>query len=494
MNNNDLNILDGYKNMIFLTEIGALIHDLGKLSEEFIKSKEKNSKVNFMHHLILKRLTKGKDPYIGKNNSEKDIVLYFLNNHDFKESFNSIDLNKVLNEIKKKLNENSKQKALKNNFWNEFAKIQGDLQKRKKNSDKKDIGKLFTEIRSPLKDNLKDQIKYENKISDTFISQNLKNYLNEDMKDIFKLEFLNNKKQLNNFADFIEMHHETWHFIRPYLIELLNASSGGVDGVDSEIDKGAVTELKIDKAFISSSFGYENNELDIQLLIRSKRSFNNVLENELKNIIYGKNQSNTIDKIINEFRKRIMKAAKENFSNTLGETRRAANDVTLWDHSYSVASLYKTALIGIISKKNDPNFKLPDPKQLKWKICSINVNGLDFWIKSDKIGDILARKNLLETCFNRIKELFETEIPLGNEIYRDENCISFLVFEDFDTKLKYNGKTIEVKIYDILNEKKKKDHESMEGELLPQIEVSDCSRGAVVLGEVITKIPVTNKV
>ena len=380
----DFKILDDYKNTIFLAEIGVLIHDLGKLSEEFVKSK-------------------------GKNGSAKDKHTKILNQHP--------DLKAVLSsdEIKKLL------------------------------------------------------------IQPFFIENNQTCDLSLDR--------------------LISKHHDKVENSPIYYYKLLAAGRGGCDGVDSGVDKGNPISQQVSTGtYISTAFGYEKRKIQINNLNKQRNNFCSFLKKQFENIIDIINLKGNIKNEIKKVRNKVLKSTESYFLKTLGETRRAANDVTLWDHSYSVANLYKAALIGIILNKNDSNFKLPYPKQLKWKICSININGLDFWMKSEKIGDIFARKKLLEDSFNRIKELFETEIPLGNEIYRDENCISFLVFEDFDKKLKYNGKTIEENIYDIFNEKKEKDHESMEGELLPQIEVSDCSRGAVVLGDVITKIPVTNKV
>jgi hypothetical protein len=45
------------RNAILLNELGALLHDVGKLSDEFISGGDQ-----FSHHLVLRRLTRGCDP------------------------------------------------------------------------------------------------------------------------------------------------------------------------------------------------------------------------------------------------------------------------------------------------------------------------------------------------------------------------------------------------------------------------------------------------
>lgn len=50
--------------------------------------------------------------------------------------------------------------------------------------------------------------------------------------------------------------------------------------------------------------------------------------------------------------------------------------------------------------------------------------------KSNKVGDIIGRKKRIEVALDLIKDLLEVHIPLGNEIYRDENGSVFLVPRD----------------------------------------------------------------
>jgi hypothetical protein len=61
------------RNAILLNEIGVLVHDLGKVSAEFVS--DGNA---FPHHLILRRLTRGRDPSLGPDLRPLDAVLYAL--------------------------------------------------------------------------------------------------------------------------------------------------------------------------------------------------------------------------------------------------------------------------------------------------------------------------------------------------------------------------------------------------------------------------------
>jgi hypothetical protein len=61
------------RNAILLSEIGVLIHDLGKVSAEFVAGEGA-----FHSHLVLRRLTRGKDNYIGPEPSPWSAVTYAL--------------------------------------------------------------------------------------------------------------------------------------------------------------------------------------------------------------------------------------------------------------------------------------------------------------------------------------------------------------------------------------------------------------------------------
>lgn len=305
---------------------------------------------------------------------------------------------------------------------------------------------------------------------------------------------------------------------------LLSIFSRAADGVDSGVDKGAVTN-RVNKqselhTYISTPFGYEFEKIDIssKQLKQFREKFINRLVEILENIQKSKSNTTLTAEEWTNLREELINFAKECFVHALGETRRSANDVTLWDHSYSTASLYKTALVGIVLSG-----QWKDPKNVKWRLLYIRFNGFDYITKSNKIGDILGRKNRIELALDLIGDLLEVHIPLGNEIYRDENGSVFLVPEDF-SKDGLNKRVIgdiDPIVLLVKNEKIVRDRSKLNefligdfepdiaisieptdtiksavekifnatthGELRPLVGVSKPSRGAVNLGKVLEK-------
>jgi hypothetical protein len=63
------------RNALLLNEIGVLVHDVGKLSAEFVKRGDA-----FPHHLVLRRLTRGRDPFLASDASPRSAVSHALSN------------------------------------------------------------------------------------------------------------------------------------------------------------------------------------------------------------------------------------------------------------------------------------------------------------------------------------------------------------------------------------------------------------------------------
>ncbi len=63
------------RNALLLNEIGVLVHDVGKLSVEFVERGDA-----FPHHLVLRRLTRGRDPHLASDASPRSVVSHALRN------------------------------------------------------------------------------------------------------------------------------------------------------------------------------------------------------------------------------------------------------------------------------------------------------------------------------------------------------------------------------------------------------------------------------
>jgi len=130
---------------------------------------------------------------------------------------------------------------------------------------------------------------------------------------------------------------------------------------------------------------------------------------------------------ITQFRARAVAILKPALSQTLGETREPANDVTLWAQSYGVASLYKSCLATMALGKNpcpktDSGWKYDD---VRWRLFGIGWNGLGFVQRGRRAADILRRQEILDELRDTLQNLLAVEYPLGNLFYQDLNGAFF---------------------------------------------------------------------
>ena len=230
-----------------------------------------------------------------------------------------------------------------------------------------------------------------------------------------------------SLMDFIEKHHpekETNDRRKdceiPPPVRLLYAGWNGYDGMDSGLDKGKVLSKdkvgqRRDYTFIATAFGYEFKRIELSKIEDLTKDLQEIVINALKQF---KSDSDIIKL------REVVEKSKGYYLDFLGETRRPANDVTLWDHSYSVATLVKCAVAKNIIDCSNASF---DPLDFNWKVFSVNFDILGLLAKGVKLGDILGYWEYIKRVFKRIKEIVEVEYPIGNEIYRDTIGIFFLV-------------------------------------------------------------------
>lgn len=185
------------------------------------------------------------------------------------------------------------------------------------------------------------------------------------------------------------------------------------DNLDSADDKGIVRKKQsIDNTVINSPFGYPKERIDLNCLQKRLDDLSNDLIGLLNNYI-----SNSIS--LTCVRESVINNLETTFIHALGETRIPSNDVTLWDHSHSTASLFKSILCGLALGEN------PDPQKLQWQILGFCWDGTGFINKGKKVADILKRNDTITDIKNQLKKKFEDEIPVGNAIYEDTNGIYF---------------------------------------------------------------------
>lgn len=215
-------------------------------------------------------------------------------------------------------------------------------------------------------------------------------------------------------------HHNHVFFDRmPMLAMIVHGAFGGADGIDSELDKEAEKKQKGEPFKIDTPFGgFQQDWQDVTA--------------DLKEYIKEIDLSNPdLKEIKNRLRPLMSKA--------LGETRYPCNDVTLWAHSYSVASLAKAILAKILIEFSQGKFSSEDRYMLPVRSPGENDNATDFTFvkisidrnhilsQAQKAGDVVAIVQQIRTLQDAIQDHIENELLVGNETYRDEEKQLFLL-------------------------------------------------------------------
>jgi len=279
-----------------------------------------------------------------------------------------------------------------------------------------DLGKLSTQFidqmsRTPSIHS--DGFEHENAIMqvDSFMDVQFLNKLKATKVRALRWSHIPNNEQIGQFIDLILHHDKSKH--SAFLVRLLNRC----DGSDSGADKGTtrqdglpqIAKQEYGKTFIATAFGKEARLDEINL-----DSARLALTGSIGSLLFPLKRSDLLQEICSHY------------ANGLAETRRSANDVTLWDHSFSVATLYKTALATLLIRGTPL-----DLNNLRWRILRVNFDVLDLYAKAVKIADLLAYKKAVAGACEAVKQLVEVDYPLGNEVYRDTTGIYF-TYPDLD--------------------------------------------------------------
>jgi len=252
--------------------------------------------------------------------------------------------------------------------------------------------------------------------SKNFKHANIDGFLNKDLINLLRHE----KLKLNINGEETDVYKLiTEHHNGKGIIEFLTSC----DHLDSADDKGIVRKKQsVENTIIASPFGYPKEIIDLKCLQKRLNDLEDNLMGLFKNYISG-----CID--LSCFRQSIILNLKTAFSHAIGETRIPSNDVTLWDHSYSTASLFKSVLCSWASGEEKP-------KKLQWRLLGFCWDGIGFINKGRKVADSQKRSEIIEEIKGELKKKFEDEIPIGNAIYEDINGIYFTFPDLTDDKVK----------------------------------------------------------
>ena len=419
-----LKTLKSHQDLILLAEIGVLIHDLGKLSAEFVRAKATDGQGDDIHHLFLRRYPPQVPGFLvgysGKLNRVKTALRYL----------DSVGTDQA--------------RALHAYLEAEYKANPGlDLGGALRAYVKKNPGayELIDQVEKVAKEHKKFSseltlAKRVAQIPDDFLPGTLLTLLNSLTLPACPSSKKEPLLSETVIGELIEGHHSPpapRRVRKSEYLTMLRARDDGVDGFDSWVDKGRFPKGPKDEPFkqlfaqtyIATAFGHEAQKLpvgpDEDGLKDVRYQFTEVLADALNQVRDGKAKPAQV-------RACIFKAAETAFRQALGETRRAANDVTLWDHCYSTASLYKAALAKVLLEKAlDEEYEFPLPATIGWRFLWVGVDGMSFFAQAHHVTDILGRQRVLTDALDRVRQALEVDYPLGNEVYRDENGSVFVM-------------------------------------------------------------------
>jgi len=269
----------------------------------------------------------------------------------------------------------------------------------------------------------------------------------------------------------------------------------GCENINSGVDKGTpekqIDIKKIPELFIANAFGtFKQKFLPENMDGRRKLFWNNLHKYLDRNRYYSKPNWK-------EIRNWMVENMKSWYSSVLSDNRFPANDVTLWDQVYMVASMFKAVLANICLIRSDDSRKkkvedyFDKPANIKWRIMGIQYDKIGLAERGFKPAQIEWYRKMVNSIDEQVKCLIENYYSLGNEIYRDETGIYFLVGEDLgaDDKSPMTGlhpdlQEVKSKILDIFNSPKGwccESDKKTQGEFFPAIFLTKPSRGLMNL-------------
>ncbi len=305
--------------------------------------------------------------------------------------------------------------------------------------------------------------------------QQILNGLN-DKRIIFKDLNDNGSKSFDIWNDFLNEWRE-WRK-QDYLLKSFYGIS---ESLNSGIDKGSPKEnVKVqseDERWIANAFGSFKRK--IIYLEKEEDEINNII-NEIKNkVLCVLDKPNISFDDLKEVRNKI----KELLSGLLSDDRFPINDVSLWEQTFMPTSMFKALLSNYVLTHLDFD-KVPDKQNIKWRILGIQYDKMVLAEKGFKLASIKWYRGITEKIDEKIKKLFEVEYPLGNEVYRDETGIYFIVGEDI-SELPTEIKNRILEIFKNTKLDESREIEGLKGETKFYIAISKASRGLMNLSTLI---------
>lgn len=252
----------------------------------------------------------------------------------------------------------------------------------------------------------------------------------------------------------------------------------GCENVNSGIDKGS-PKRQLDSLNIVNAFGSIKEK--ITDTDEGRSNYDKKRIDFLKGL--GSNNFDFGEDLI-EIREYVQREVKEWYSHLLSDSRFPINDITLWDQAYMTSSMFKAALAAISLDGSVYDDYMNDPRKVKWSILGIQYDKLGLAEKAMNPRFIKCYREKASKVDKKIKELIEVNYALGNEIYRDETGIYFIVPENICAKHSRKGDDVET-LYHLndslieLQDEIVNCFEVFSGEVFPAVFLTEPSRGTM---------------
>ena len=199
--------------------------------------------------------------------------------------------------------------------------------------------------------------------------------------------------------------------------------------------------------YLASAFGYEFGQFDTERL----QQLEALRQEFLQQIVANIEQELTLPGLIAMRTEILHRAGRDRWDHfmsgyfriALGETRRSANDVLLFDHAFSVAAMLKSMVVRVVLEAKlfpESKYYLPldcrenQPEAIarpSWNLYSIALNTQKFLYQTTRIGELRGFYQKWSEVCEQLRSALEIDFPLASELYRDLDGIHFLIPQFF---------------------------------------------------------------
>jgi len=299
---------------------------------------------------------------------------------------------------------------------------------------------------------------------------NNKKNLKLNIETLFDIPVYILSKEFNLYKDFLKDWRNKWD-------NELKKFYNVCEITNSQYEKINIKSTKINT--LSNPFGTIITNSN-----KNNNNSNNEIESSITNFLDLSNKNNQQEQIYESYVK-LKDNLKNIYVKLLSDDRFPNNEVSLWEQSYMTSSLFKALLSNYILTEKE----IKNVKDIKWRILGVQYDKVGVAEKSLKLASIAWYREITKMIDEEIKRLLEVEYPIGNEIYRDETGIYFIVGKDIGedlndgsnlAKLKEDLNKIEDKIL-------KKFKDLTNDEFYPAIFLTKSSRGLMNLSTLLEK-------